>query len=162
MPQAPRLEPALYAGAFIGILSALPFVGWFNACCCLWVVSGGALALWLAQKNHPYPVTAADGAIVGMLAGFFGGIIAIPLNVIFDHYQRDMLMRLLTQANVEVPPQLRSAFESRPGTILTIFNGLFSSIVYGVFGLLGGLLGVAMFKKNAPPPPPPGTVEVLL
>jgi hypothetical protein len=29
-----------------------------------------------------------------------------------------------------------------------------------VFGLLGGLLGAVMFKKDAPPPPP-GTVEVL-
>ena len=28
-----------------------------------------------------------------------------------------------------------------------------------IFGLLGGLLGVAIFKKNTPPPP--GTVEVL-
>ena len=24
-----------------------------------------------------------------------------------------------------------------------------------IFGMLGGLLGVAIFKKNAPPPPPP-------
>jgi hypothetical protein len=30
-----------------------------------------------------------------------------------------------------------------------------------VFGMLGGLLGVAVFKKDAPPPPPPGTIEVL-
>jgi hypothetical protein len=26
--------------------------------------------------------------------------------------------------------------------------------------MLGGLLGVAIFKKNAPPPPPPGTIDV--
>jgi len=24
--------------------------------------------------------------------------------------------------------------------------------------MLGGLLGVALFKKNAPPPPPPGMI----
>ena len=35
-------------------------------------------------------------------------------------------------------------------------------IVCTVVGMLGGLLGVAIFKKNVPPPPPPpGTVEVL-
>ena len=28
-----------------------------------------------------------------------------------------------------------------------------------VFGLIGGLLGVALFKKKTPPPP--GTIEVL-
>jgi len=27
--------------------------------------------------------------------------------------------------------------------------------------MLGGLLGVAVFKKDAPPPRPPGTMEVL-
>jgi hypothetical protein len=26
--------------------------------------------------------------------------------------------------------------------------------------MLGGLLGMAIFKKNLPPPPPPGTFDV--
>jgi len=35
-------------------------------------------------------------------------------------------------------------------------------IIGGVFAMLGGLLGVALFKKkDLPPPPPPGTVEIL-
>jgi hypothetical protein len=34
-----------------------------------------------------------------------------------------------------------------------------SIVIDVIFGLLGGLLGVAIFKKNTPPPP--GTVEVL-
>jgi hypothetical protein len=40
-------------------------------------------------------------------------------------------------------------------------SAVLNVVVYTVFGMLGGLLGVAIFKKNAPPPPPPGTVEVL-
>ena len=36
---------AALGGLFIGVLSALPIVGAANCCCCLWVVSGGALAL---------------------------------------------------------------------------------------------------------------------
>ena len=83
-------------GALIGVLSALPIVGWLNTCCCLWVVMGGAMAVWISQSNHPYPVTAADGALVGLLAG-----------------------------------------------------------------VVGGLLGVALFKKKDLPPPPAGTVEIL-
>ena len=38
------------------------------------------------QQNHPYPVTAADGALVGLLAGLIGGIVATPL---IDPYRRD-------------------------------------------------------------------------
>jgi hypothetical protein len=41
-----------------------------------------------------------------------------------------------------------------------VISALFNIVVYSVFGMLGGLLGVAIFKTSAPPPPP-GTVEVL-
>ena len=33
-------------------------------------------------------------------------------------------------------------------------TGLINIVVFSVFGLLGGLLGVAIFKKNVPPAPP--------
>jgi hypothetical protein len=164
-PAPPKLQPAFFGGLFIGVLSTLPIVGWLNACCCLWVLSGGVLALWLLQSNHPYPVTAADGALVGLLAGLVGGVIAIPLNLVFESFQRQLLLRFLDTTKVEIPPQFRSMFETRPGPLVTIFNGLFSTVVYAVFAMFGGLIGVALFKKkDAPPPPPPppaGTVDIL-
>ena len=63
-PAAPKLQPALYGGLFIGVLSALPIINIGN-CCCLWVIGGGVLATYLMQQNHPYPIAAADGALVG-------------------------------------------------------------------------------------------------
>ena len=39
-PAAPKLQPALYGGLFIGVLSALPLINIGN-CCCLWVIGGG-------------------------------------------------------------------------------------------------------------------------
>jgi hypothetical protein len=39
------------------------------------------------------------------------------------------------------------------------FKFVFGVVTGAVFGMLGGLLGVAMFKKNAPPPP--GTADVM-
>jgi len=56
------------------VLSALPIVGAANACCCLWVVSGGLLAAYLLQQDRQQPITAGDGAIVGLLAGISGAI----------------------------------------------------------------------------------------
>src|SRR5215471_20264324 len=83
MPPAPKLQPALYAGIAIGVLSALPIINLGNCLCCLWVVGGGALAVYLMQQNYPYAVQAADGALVGLLAGVIGGalsgLIAIPI-----------------------------------------------------------------------------------
>lgn len=160
MDPAPKLQPALWGGVFIGVLSSLPIVGWINACCCLWVVSGGVLALWLTQSNHPQPVTAADGALVGLLAGAFGGLIAIPLNLAMEDWQKHLFLRLLDRAQVEIPPEVRALLERRTLALISIASGLFTAVVYAIFAMLGGLLGVALFKKKDLPPPP-GTVEVL-
>ena len=71
-PAPLKLQPALFGGLFIGVLSALPIINIGN-CCCLWVIGGGVLATYLMQQNHPYPISAADGALVGLLAGLIGG-----------------------------------------------------------------------------------------
>jgi hypothetical protein len=148
-------------GALIGVLSALPIVGWLNTCCCLWVVLGGAMAVWISQSNHPYPVTAADGALVGLLAGLVGGLVAIPLNMVFEPMQRQLVLRLLDSMQTEVPPQFRTILESRGSGIMIAVNGVFATVVYAIFAMLGGLLGVALFKKKDLPPPPAATVEIL-
>ena len=53
----------------MGVLSALPIISAGNACCCLWVVTGGFVAAYLFQQNRAAPITPADGALVGLLAG---------------------------------------------------------------------------------------------
>ena len=167
MPQAPRLQPALFGGLFIGVLSALPFVNIAN-CCCLWVISGGVLATYLMQQNYPYPIAAADGALVGLLAGVFGGLLGVVLSIPIEMAMGPLQQRLLQSwvlSNPDIPPETKTMFEnlaSRGVSAVVIgFRLMFGVIVGAIFGMLGGLLGVAMFKKNAPPPPPPGTVEIL-
>ena len=48
-----RHQPALLGGLFIGVLSSLPLVNIGNVCCCLWVVVGGLLTVYLQQQNTP-------------------------------------------------------------------------------------------------------------
>lgn len=166
MPQAPKLQPALFGGLFIGVLSALPFVNLAN-CCCLWVIGGGVLAAYLMQQNHPYAITAADGALVGMLAGLFGGVLGVLLSIPVDMAMGPLQQRLLDQFilnNPDVPAESKRIFEnmaaSGASAVMVGFKLMFSVVVGLIFGMLGGLLGVALFKKDAPPPPP-GTIEVL-
>jgi len=162
-----RLQPALYGGLFIGVLSALPLVNAGNCCCCLWVLMGGALAVYLRQQNSPYSVPASEGALVGLLAGLIGGVVAgvlsIPLQAMTSGFQHQILERILA-SNPDMPTEARDAMERwATGYALRTVGALINVVVFTVFGMLGGLLGVAVFKKNAPPPPqaPPGTVEVL-
>jgi hypothetical protein len=164
----PRLQPALFGGIFIGVLSALPLVNLAN-CCCLWVIGGGVLAAYLMQQNYPYAVSAADGALVGLLAGVFGGmlgaLLSVPVEMMMGPVQQRLLERLIL-SNPDVPEETRTMLENMAtrgqSAVVFAIRLVFGAIVGAIFGMLGGLLGVALFKKNEPPPPPPpGTVEIL-
>jgi hypothetical protein len=159
-----RLQPAILGGLFIGVLSALPLVSAGNCCCCLWVVSGGALAAYLRQQNLPFQITASEGAIVGLFAGLIGGvattILSIPMEMAMGPFQQQIMERVLS-SNPDFPPEMRDMMErTAMGTAGIVFKLVVNLVTGVVFGLLGGLLGAAIFKKT-PPPPPPGTVEIL-
>jgi hypothetical protein len=163
-PPPPRLQPAILGGLFIGVLSVLPIISLGN-CCCLWVIGGGVLAAYLTQQNYPFPMTAADGALVGLLAGVFGGIvgaiISIPMDAMMAPFFRQVLERLAS--NPDMPPETRGMIESMTVGGITAFRVVlrlfFGVVVGGLFAMVGGLLGVALFKKKDLPPP--GTTEVL-
>jgi hypothetical protein len=148
----------------MGVLSALPLVSAGNCCCCLWIVSGGALAAYLRQQNLPLMITAGEGAIVGLFAGLIGGIaatiISIPVEMAMGPFQQQIMERILS-SNPDVPPEMRDMIQRSAATGANVAIKLVFNLVTGVvFGTLGGLLGAAIFKKT-PPPPPPGTVEVI-
>lgn len=161
-----KLQPALLGGVAIGVLTALPFVNIVNLCCCAWVIVGGALAAHLMQQNHPAPISAGDGAIVGLMAGAIGAVVgtllSIPVAMALGPMQAQFLERIF-EGMRDLPPEARDALEQMRGGMMggavagaaMLVGMVFSVCIYSVFGLLGGLLGAAMFKKNAPPPPPP-------
>ena len=167
-----RLQPALYGGLFIGVLSALPLVNLGNCCCCLWVVTGGMLAVYLRQQNSPFSVTSAEGALVGLMAGLIGGvigtIISIPVAAMMGPFQQQIMERIMA-ARPDFPAETREMIEraaNRSGGLAAagiVIQFVWMVCTGAIFGMLGGLLGVAVFKKNLPPPPPasPGMVEVL-
>jgi len=165
-----RLQPALYGGLFIGVLSALPIVNMGNCCCCLWVVAGGALAVYLRQQNMPYAVNSSEGALMGLLAGLIGGVIAalisIPMMAMMGPFQQRMIEQIIN-SRADIPEESRDMIEKMMqrsagmGVAAFAFGLVWHVVVGTVFGMLGGLLGVAIFKKELPPPPPPGTVQVL-
>lgn len=166
MPSS-KLQPALYGGLVLGILSALPFVSVGNLCCCLWILTGGAVAAYVLQANQAEPITPGDGAIVGLLAGVVGAfvqlVVSIPIGLLMGPIQGRLMERLLENAR-DMPDNVRPFMDairhggfSVIGAILGFFVFLFLALV---FSTLGGLIGAALFKKKVPvlPPdlPPPG------
>jgi hypothetical protein len=156
-------------GLVMGVLSALPLINAGNICCCLWVVSGGVVAAYLLQQNDPAPISVADGALVGLLAGIIGAfaqfIISIPVSLVFGPMERAILGRSLEMAG-SMPPELRQMLENYSnqqselgavGMVLVRIFGLFVALVIGaIFSTLGGVLGAAIFRKRLPP----GTIDI--
>jgi hypothetical protein len=143
-----KLKPALLGGLIVGILSAIPFI---NYCCCIWSIGGGALAAFLYIKSSPVPVTTGDGAVVGGLAGVFGGIlyliIGLPIALLFG---MAAIQEQLTRSGVQLPIS---------GFLFAVVAGIFVAVILAVLATVGGLIGVAIFEKRkgsgVPPPPPP-------
>ena len=156
-----KFQPALLGGVTIGVLSALPVINLAN-CCCAWILFGGALSAYLMQQNHPEPIQVGDGAIVGLLAGVVGAFVwliaSIPISTALAPFQSDMAGRILRDAG-EMAPEMRAIFENMAGAPaigLSLILGFFVMLcVSSVFGMLGGLFGALMFKKNQPPVIPP-------
>jgi hypothetical protein len=167
-----KLQPALLGGVFIGVLSALPIISAGNCCCCLWVLAGGVLAVYLRQQNSPVAVEAAEGALLGLIAGFIGGLIAallsIPIQMMMGPMMAEWITSFMERMNEgsgqELPPDFRNQIEqmARGGAGAGFVFALVSTVIYAIFGMLGGLLGVAIFKKSAPPPPPPPPPTVVV
>ena len=86
----------------MGVLSALPLVNVGNACCCLWVVSGGVVAAYVLQQNQSTPIEPGDAALAGLLAGLFGAVVTVvvslPLDLIVGPFYRELAQRAVDMA----------------------------------------------------------------
>ncbi len=160
---ASKLQPALLGGLFIGVLSALPIISIGNCFCCAWVIGGGMVAAYLLQQNQSAPIQSGDGAIVGLLAGLFGAVVHlvlnIPISLFFGPMQADMMQKIMSSAG-DVPPEMKpmlDQMQSNAGFTLigALFGFVFRVVAGVIFGALGGLLGALFFKKDGPPPPAP-------
>ncbi len=158
---ASKLQPAVLGGLVLGVLSALPIINLGNACCCLWVVSGGVVAAYLLQNGQPAPVTAGDGAAVGFLAGVFGALVwqvlAVPVTLLMGPLQERMLDRVLNTG--DLPDNVRQMFETlrqNAGFSIARFvvGSIFTLFVSVIFSTVGGLVGAALFRTKRPPLPP--------
>ncbi|MCX6568838.1 MAG: hypothetical protein NT147_07300 [Candidatus Aminicenantes bacterium] len=164
------LRPALIAGAVAGVLSGLPFVSAGNCLCCLWIIGGAALAVNLLAKSMAGVLTSGDGAIVGALTGIVAAVVDTIIKIPLQPFNTALARRIIdkfSELGQDMPASLDGLLNGSsnfltPGWFLL---GLFlTAAIFTVVGVLGGIIGVALFgRKNpqasppaAPVPPPPG------
>ena len=158
-----RFQPALLGGLFIGVLSSLPVVSMGNCCCCLWVVSGGVLTTYLLQQRQLEALPTPDAVLGGLLAGVIGaviaGVVGAMLAVVFGAYQQEMMMRAMqwVRGLPDLPPEAQSQIDEmiRNPPDVTVAGQFVQFVIWlpisAVFSMLGGLLGLAFFRKQSMP-----------
>jgi hypothetical protein len=165
-----KMRPAVIGGVILGLLTAIPFIGAVNYCCCAWAILGGLLATHFYVKSSPTPVRPGDGAIVGAIAGVIGAVIyvvvGVPLGVITGNATVALVVSMLSSLNPDAAAQMQAQYEAMQGMstgsmiLASIPGALIMGLLIIVFATVGGLLGVPIFEKRkggaTPPPPPAG------
>ena len=148
------IQPALIGGLVLGVLSALPIVAFGNICCCLWVVSGGAVSAYVLQQRQSTLVTPGEGALVGLLAGLIGTFIylllSVPISLLMGPFEQQLVERLATLGNM--PPEFRE-YANRPAGLRVLgvlLDFVIRFFVDGIFSTIGGVLGAVVFGKKTP------------
>ena len=151
-----RFQPSLVGGLFIGIVSSLPIVGGANACCCLWVVLGGLLTVYLQRQAHAGALDAAEALLGGLVAGLVGSIISTAVSAMLYAVSGDQVLeqiRTYLEGNAQMPAEIKDRVESLLGArnapvMIALISALVTVPMYSVFGMLGALLGFALFGKK--------------
>jgi hypothetical protein len=145
----------LVGALVMGVLSALPIISAGNACCCLWVLSGGFVAAYLQQQGQDAPITPADGALTGLLAGIAGAfvylIIWVPIDQVVGPMERAMMRRMVE--NVGGADGFRNYAERADlvaGPIRAAIGFIFMLFLGGIFSTIGGVIGAMVFRKALP------------
>lgn len=157
----PELESSLYVGAIAtALVYLLPYVNDFLITA---YVVGALVAVWHAVRKRSQFLTYKQGAKLGFLSTFFGGIASA---IVFDIIWQFLDFQLWQKPNSDLMVAIFSAFAS-PATIdimkmrmadqatkpfgwtIIIFQLIGGLIFSGIFGSLFGLLGVKIFQRRA-------------
>jgi hypothetical protein len=126
------------------------------------VVVGGVLTVYLQQQSRGQPVEAAEAALSGLMAGAVGALInvlAVALLLSGSHASLtfDQQIRAALDQNAQVPPEARDRILALVNSrFLPAIMAVMTLPIYAIFGMLGALLGAAIFKKKSPPATPAG------
>jgi hypothetical protein len=140
-------------GAGIAVFfSLVPFLNLTNCLCCAPYWASAVLAVWLYRRmTFPGSMTLGQGVAVGLVVGVLATAASFLLSLLGLVHAAELMNRVqsvVSSANIDLPV--------RPE-----FNVNCNCGVELIFGLIGGLIGGALFRtdKGAPPPPPDSTLR---
>jgi hypothetical protein len=152
-PQTPsKLMPAIWGGLLIGFLAGIPFFAWINCACCIGVMAGGVLSVYLYKNElaEGSQLTMGDGAVLGLFAGIMGTVVAAILETIFGNVGIDLLYRFSNFLDIPELNYWLSEIDPKHFAKGIFALKLVTNLVtFVIFGLVGGILGVSIFNKKS-------------
>jgi hypothetical protein len=156
---------SLYGGIVIATISSVPGLNLINCFCCAGIMLGGLFAVFIYSReltSDMLPLTAGDGVLLGALSGVTAAFLSLLLHLVVYALFGNIAERIIYEIArsildaTNVPPEASQMFDQmfrealeRGLTPLVLFLSLIQDLVlYTLFGLLGGLIGYAIFKKG--------------
>lgn len=162
MPNKPGLLlPALYGGIIIGVIRAVPGLNLLNCCFCAGIMVGGIAAVFFFHKDllpGMPPLASSDGLKLGLLAGTIGAVLSLILpelvELAFGRIASEIEMNIFdTSAFLsQMPPGTAGELE-KSTEVVGAMKLAGTLVVNPLFGLIGGLIGYAIFKPKTEPLP---------
>jgi hypothetical protein len=159
------LKATVIGGGLFGLAGGLPLVGALNCLCCSLFIGGGFVAAYLYSRDcsaQGFTFRAGNGALVGLVSGLFyaiGTTLAGTLvAMVMGGPDVDTIVDQMEQAGappefVDTMIRVMDMLEGPSGILVQFFAAL---LLAAVFCTIGGLIGGAVFKIEAPPPASPG------
>ena len=150
---------AILIGSLITGLA--PLVPLLNLACCLIPFAGALVAVAIYCNETPRTsVSNSDGVVLGVMTGLIGSVIHAVIIILVVFFLGNFIggfLGHLLPGQADLPARLEPFMHgilANFGGIL-LFAAIFRVLSYLglslVFGILGGIVGVALFKRTANP-----------
>lgn len=161
-----NIMPALVSGFGASVLTTIPGINSFG--CCLLAPLAGGIAVFLHHKLNKIqpPISGKTGSLMGLSTGVFIALFAVLFETIITLiFKSNDFVEALPQMEITIKElgnmpifdsaialykQMAEEIRTTGFSATYTFSLFFSYIImYGVFGLIGGLLGMIFVNKRA-------------
>lgn len=133
--------PVLACGVLAGILSIAPVLSTLNCVFCLWVVLGGALAVYLVKRmnNIKGKISTGKAALTGGFTGVVASIFMLVTVFLTDTFDIALQETMQTPEIQEALEEAGIVAQDLYGIVL-VFLVLIMAVLFLIFGALGGII----------------------
>ncbi|HQY19346.1 MAG TPA: hypothetical protein PK294_03625 [Ignavibacteria bacterium] len=158
-----KLTPVIIGTLVMTFIALFPIVNFLNILCCSGIMIGGFAGVTSYNKqltNSGQTLTAKDGGMIGILSGILSAVFVSGFGLLFSLFsnQNPMteIMNAFSEFGFQIPDSAAYYLDKFSNEFndhgfsptLTIFSFITNLIIYPLFGTIGALIAVQIYKKK--------------